>query len=146
MKNKVSEVVEILNEEEESFSRTLDRGEKMFDSFLNKTRKEGSKTLSGDDVWRLYDTYGFPVDLTRIMAEENGVTVDEKQFEAAQEAARNLSRNARGGKGGQEAVALDVHDLGALEKNDAVPKTDDSAKYRKYFNHKLEFCPQWIAK
>ncbi|KAI9284112.1 alanyl-tRNA synthetase [Umbelopsis sp. AD052] len=129
LKNKIDEVVEILNEEEESFSRTLDRGEKMFDSFLNKTLKEGSKTLSGDDVWRLYDTYGFPVDLTRIMAEENGVTVDEKQFEAAQEAARNLSRNARGGKGGQDAVALDVHDLGALEKNDAVPKTDDAAKY-----------------
>jgi alanyl-tRNA synthetase len=103
----------------------------MFDAFLKKTLKEGSKTLSGDDVWRLYDTYGFPVDLTRIMAEENNVTVDEKQFEAAQEAARNLSRNARGGKGGLEAVALDVHDLGALEKNDAVPKTDDSSKYRK---------------
>ncbi|KAM3583534.1 Alanine--tRNA ligase [Umbelopsis sp. WA50703] len=129
LKSKVDEVVEILNEEEESFSRTLDRGEKMFDSFLNKTRQEGSKTLSGDDVWRLYDTYGFPVDLTRIMAEENGVSVDEKQFEAAQEAARTLSRNARGGKSGQEAVALDVHDLGALEKNDSVPKTDDSAKY-----------------
>ncbi|KAI9278638.1 alanyl-tRNA synthetase [Phascolomyces articulosus] len=126
---KSDDIKAILNEEELAFAKTLDRGEKMFESYKTKTQEAGSKTLSGDDVWRLYDTYGFPVDLTRVMAEENGMTVDEKAFEANQEAAKEASRKARGGKGSDDAVALDVHDLAILDKNDAVPTTDDSFKY-----------------
>ncbi|KAI9499253.1 alanyl-tRNA synthetase [Zychaea mexicana] len=126
---KKDEVKAILDEEELAFAKTLDRGEKMFESYKNKTKEAGSKTLTGADVWRLYDTYGFPVDLTRVMAEENGMTIDEKEFEVAQEAAKNASRKARGGKGGEDVVALDVHDLDALDKNTAVPTTDDSFKY-----------------
>ena len=89
----------------------------------------GQKELSGKDVWRLYDTYGFPVDLTRLMAEELGLTVNEAEFEAAQAASKEASK-AGVKKGTGEVVALDVHDIAALEKNDAVPKTDDSAKFR----------------
>ena len=118
----------------------MDRGEKLFETYKVKTQEAGSKTLAGADVWRLYDTYGFPVDLTRVMAEENGMTVDEKAFEEAQEAAKEASRKARGGKSGEEAVALDVHDLAALDKNDAVPNTDDSFKYCKFF-----FCFLFLA-
>ncbi|KAL1923492.1 uncharacterized protein VTP21DRAFT_8472 [Calcarisporiella thermophila] len=129
IKLKVDDLKEILNEEEESFSRTLDRGEKLFDEYLQKTREANSTQLSGADVWRLYDTYGFPVDLTKLMAEENGLSVNDAEFEAEQERAKNLSRSRRGGGANVEVVALDVHDLAALEKNDAVPKTDDSYKY-----------------
>jgi alanyl-tRNA synthetase len=96
---------------------------------MKKAKESGSKVLSGNDVWRLYDTYGFPVDLTRVMAEENGLEVNEQEFEAAQEAAKNKSRKVKGGDNGQDVVALDVHDLGALENNAAVPNTDDSFKY-----------------
>ncbi|CDH55480.1 alanyl-trna synthetase [Lichtheimia corymbifera JMRC:FSU:9682] len=124
-----AEVKSILDEEEVAFAKTLDRGEKLFEQYRIKAQEAGNKTLSGNDVWRLYDTYGFPVDLTRVMAEENGLTVDEKEFEAAQEAAKNASRKAKGGNAGEDVVALDVHDLGALEKMDAVPTTDDSFKY-----------------
>lgn len=127
-----AEVKSILDEEEVAFAKTLDRGEKLFDQYRIKAQEAGNKTLSGNDVWRLYDTYGFPVDLTRVMAEENGLTVDEKEFEAAQEAAKNASRKAKGGNAGEDVVALDVHDLGALEKMDNVPTTDDSFKYCKY--------------
>lgn len=127
-----AEVKSILDEEEVAFAKTLDRGEKLFEQYRIKAQEAGNKTLSGNDVWRLYDTYGFPVDLTRVMAEENGLTVDEKEFEAAQEAAKNASRKAKGGNAGEDVVALDVHDLGALEKMDAVPTTDDSFKYCKY--------------
>ncbi|KAI7902958.1 alanyl-tRNA synthetase [Cokeromyces recurvatus] len=126
---KADDVKAILDEEEVAFSKTLDRGEKLFEGYMKKTKESGSSVLSGDDVWRLYDTYGFPVDLTRIMAEENGLQVNEAQFEAAQEAAKNKSRKVKGGDNGQGVVALDVHDLGALDANDAVPKTDDRYKY-----------------
>lgn len=129
LSKKANDVKSILDEEEVAFSKTLDRGEKLFEGYMKKTKDSGSNIMSGDDVWRLYDTYGFPVDLTRIMAEENGLEVNEAEFEAAQELAKSKSRKVKGGDNGQDVVALDVHDLGALDNNDAVPKTDDSHKY-----------------
>lgn len=65
------------------------------------------------------------------MAEENGILVDEKEFEAAQEAAKEVSRRGKANNDGQKVVALDVHDLAELGNNDQVPKTDDSYKYSK---------------
>ncbi|KAI0671691.1 tRNA synthetases class II (A)-domain-containing protein [Trametes maxima] len=126
---KIAEIKEILDEEEESFSRTLDRGEKLFEQYAQKALQAGQKELSGKDVWRLYDTYGFPVDLTRLMAEELGLSVNEAEFEAAQAHSKEASK-AGVKKGTGEVVALDVHDIAALEKNDAVPKTDDSFKFQ----------------
>ncbi|KAF9300598.1 Alanine--tRNA ligase [Mortierella antarctica] len=127
---RVDDVKEILNEEEEAFSRTLDRGEKLFDGYLQKALQAKATHLSGADVWRLYDTYGFPVDLTRLMAEENGILVNEEEFSKQQEAAKALSRAGKGtGAGAGEVVAFDVHDIAAVEAKGTVPKTDDSAKY-----------------
>ncbi|KAI8051536.1 tRNA synthetases class II (A)-domain-containing protein [Syncephalis plumigaleata] len=123
------EVKAILNEEEEAFSRTLDRGERLFDTYLNKALQAGAKQLDGADAWRLYDTYGFPVDLTCLMAEENGLSVDEEGFRREQTKAKELSRSKRATGTGGDQVALDVHTLGELEKNDNVPKTDDKYKY-----------------
>lgn len=125
---KVDEIKEILDEEEESFSRTLDRGEKLFDQFAQRAKDAGSSNLSGKDVWHLYDTFGFPVDLTRLMAEELKLNINEEEFEEAQAASREASKASQK-KIGQDLVKLDVHDIAALEKNDNVPKTDDSAKF-----------------
>ncbi|OCH93133.1 hypothetical protein OBBRIDRAFT_790601 [Obba rivulosa] len=125
---KMSDIKEILDEEEESFSRTLDRGEKLFEQYAGRARQQGSNRLSGKDVWRLYDTYGFPVDLTRLMAEELGLVVDDEEFEAAQAHSKEASKGGPK-KGSKDVVALDVHDIAALEKNSNVPKTDDSAKF-----------------
>ncbi|GJE94884.1 alanine--tRNA ligase [Phanerochaete sordida] len=124
---RVEEVKEILDEEEESFSRTLDRGEKLFDQYVQKAKERGETKLSGKDVWRLYDTYGFPVDLTRLMAEELSFTIDEEEFEQAQAQSKEASKAIK--KTNKETVKLDVHDIAALEKNSGVPKTDDSAKF-----------------
>lgn len=124
---RVEEVKEILDEEEESFSRTLDRGEKLFDQYVQKAKERGDTKLSGKDVWRLYDTYGFPVDLTRLMAEELGFTIDEEEFELAQAQSKEASKAIK--KTNKETVKLDVHDIAALEKNTSVPKTDDSPKF-----------------
>ena len=85
--------------------------------------------LNGQDVWRLYDTYGFPVDLTLLMAEELGLGINKEEFEAAQARSKEASK-AGVKKGDKDLVKLDVHDIAALEKNADVPKTDDSAKFR----------------
>ncbi|KAH7885997.1 tRNA synthetases class II (A)-domain-containing protein [Phlebopus sp. FC_14] len=129
LKKKQDEIKEILDEEEESFSRTLDRGEKLFDQYAARAQEAGSKDLNGADVWRLYDTFGFPVDLTRLMAEELGMTINEKEFEAAQEQSKLASKGSFK-KDKADGVKLDVHALAALEKNDAIPKTDDLPKFQ----------------
>jgi alanyl-tRNA synthetase len=122
---------EILDEEEESFSRTLDRGEKLFDHYTQATKAQGSKELNGKDVWRLYDTFGFPVDLTRLMAEELGLVVSGKEFEEAQALSKEASKATKK-KEATDIVKLDVHDIAALEVDEGVQKTDDSAKFSKH--------------
>ena len=125
------DIQEILNEEEESFSRTLDRGEKIFQEYATKLKEKNHNKLDGGDVWRLYDTYGFPVDLTRIMAEEAKLEINEAEFEKARDDAKEASRVTKK-SGGVELVKLDVHDLGKLEKMPEVPKTNDQYKYGNY--------------
>jgi alanyl-tRNA synthetase len=124
----VDRVKEILDEEEESFSRTLDRGEKLFEQYAKRAKESGAKELKGKDVWRLYDTYGFPDDLTRLMAEEIGLGINDREFDEAQALSKEASKSITK-KGASELVKLDVHDVAALDKNDVVPKTDDSAKF-----------------
>lgn len=127
IKKKEADIKEILDEEEKSFAKSLDRGEVMFEKYAQKAKVKGSNDLPGDDVWRLYDTYGFPVDLTKLMAEERSLNINDKEVEEAQERAREASKGDK--KAGAVLVKLDVHDLGALENMKDVPKTDDSPKY-----------------
>ena len=129
LRKKQDEIKEILDEEEESFSRTLDRGEKLFDQYVTRAREAGSTELNGADVWRLYDTFGFPVDLTRLMAQELSLTINENEFETAQERSKEASKGTFK-RDKADSVKLDVHALAVLEKNDAILKTDDSFKYR----------------
>jgi alanyl-tRNA synthetase len=127
IKKKEDDVKEILDEEEKSFAKSLDRGEVMFEKYAQQCKSRDSKDLPGNDVWRLYDTYGFPVDLTKIMAEEHGLTINDKEVEEAQEKAREASKGEK--KAAAGLVKLDVHDLGALENMKDVPKTDDEPKF-----------------
>ena len=130
LRKNFADIKEILDEEEASFARTLDRGEKLFERYVAAARTAGKSELGGKDVWRLYDTYGFPVDLTRLMAEELGLGINEAEFEAAQAWSKEASKGV--GKVAKDSVKLDVHDIAALEANDSVPKTDDVAKYQQY--------------
>ncbi|EEB06743.1 cytoplasmic alanine-tRNA ligase Ala1 [Schizosaccharomyces japonicus yFS275] len=130
VRSKLEDVKEILDEEEESFSRTLDRGEKMFEQYAAAAQKTESKMLKGMDVWRLYETYGFPVDLTHLMAEEAGLKIDVEGFNAAQAHSKEISRRAaKAGGDSATMVTLDIHALGALAKMPEVPKTDDHFKH-----------------
>jgi len=71
----------VIRSEEEHFNRTLDRGLEIFDKIKSDLETTGKDTISGEDVFKLYDTYGFPVDLTRILADEAGLKLDKDGFE-----------------------------------------------------------------
>lgn len=129
LRKKQNDVMEILDEEEISFAKTLDRGERQFEHYAQQAKAKGVGKLHGADVWRLYDTFGFPVDLTRLMAEERGLQIDDREFEEARLKAKEASKGQK--KSASDAVKLDVHDLGKLEKMNEVHKTDDSAKFGK---------------
>ncbi|KAI4241046.1 MAG: hypothetical protein L6R40_004794 [Gallowayella cf. fulva] len=127
IKKKRSDVIEILNEEEESFAKTLDRGERQFENYAQQCKLKDSTKLHGADVWRLYDTFGFPVDLTRLMAEERGLSIDDSEFEEARLKAKEASRGEK--KAASDLVKLDVHDINSLSRLPGVTQTDDSAKF-----------------
>lgn len=76
-------VTEVIKSEEESFLRTIETGLIRVDKLIQQTISEGKKVLPTEEVFELYDTYGFPDDLTRIIAEEKGLTIDEAGFEQA---------------------------------------------------------------
>lgn len=118
---------EILDEEEASFAKTLDRGERLFEKYAEAASQSGTKTLDGKQVWRLYDTYGFPVDLTELMAEEKQLKIDGPGFEKARLESYEASK--RGGKkDSSDLLKLNVHEISQLNE-ESVPKTDDSFKY-----------------
>jgi alanyl-tRNA synthetase len=87
-------IEKVTKEEEESFLRTLSTGIKLLDEMISKTKKENRPQISGKDAFVLYDTYGFPLDLTALVARENGLSIDEAGFTKAMEEQKNRSRNA----------------------------------------------------
>ena len=90
-----ADILRALRAEEESFGETLDRGIKLFNETVASLRAAGSKKFPGDQAFKLYDTYGFPVDLTVLMAEEQGLTLDAPAFEAFMQQQRDRARAAR---------------------------------------------------
>ncbi|SCU91028.1 LADA_0F07690g1_1 [Lachancea dasiensis] len=122
-----SYLFEILDEEELSFAKTLDRGEKLFEKYAQVASQSENKTLDGVQVWRLYDTYGFPVDLTELMAEEQGLKIDGPGFEKAKQESYEASKKG-GKKGASDLIKLDVHELSTLNSENTL-KTNDSFKY-----------------
>jgi alanyl-tRNA synthetase len=130
IKTKTDDLKRILDEEEESFRNTLDRGEHLFERYLVEAKSRGSKIVDGAFVWQLYDTYGFPADLTRLMAQENGMDIDEEGFEEAQAKAKLVSKRRKERDDAEELLRLDIHARGVLEADTSVPKTDDSYKFQ----------------
>ncbi len=85
-------VLRALQAEEESFAATLDRGMALFDEVVAGLKKENQTIFPGDQAFKLYDTFGFPVDLTTLMASEQNLSVDHEQFEALMEQQRERAR------------------------------------------------------
>ncbi|KDR94178.1 alanyl-tRNA synthetase [Peptoclostridium litorale DSM 5388] len=100
-------IKKILRIEEDRFQETIDQGMDMLKDHMENVKASGSDTISGEDAFKLYDTYGFPVDLTKEIAEEEGLNVDEEGFESEMEKQRERARSARGdmeGAGWKEDV------------------------------------------
>ena len=88
-------IMNVIRKEEEQFDKTIDQGLGILSEMKEKMVAEGVKTLSGEDAFKLYDTYGFPLDLTKEILEEEKMDVDEEGFKAAMEVQRQTARKAR---------------------------------------------------
>ncbi len=88
-------ILKLISTEEENFNKTIDQGLTILGEMMEQMKKEGTSVLSGNHTFKLYDTYGFPVDLTVEILEEKGFTVDEDGFLAAMEVQRKTAREAR---------------------------------------------------
>ena len=87
-------ITKVMKEEEESFLRTLDKGIALLNDAMDKLKAEGKTVLAGTEAFRLFDTYGFPLDLTELICRENGFTVDEEQFNVEMQKQKERARNA----------------------------------------------------
>ncbi len=87
-------IARVMKEEEDSFLRTLEKGINMLQNAMDLLKAEGKNQLDGVQAFRLFDTYGFPLDLTQLICREHGFTVDEEQFDAEMQKQKERARNA----------------------------------------------------
>lgn len=106
IKEKKDYVKKVIKGEEESFNATLDRGIELFEEIIEKLNKKKEKQIPGEDVFRLYDTFGFPVDLTNIMAVEKEFSIDEVKFNELMNQQKDRAREATKEKFASVNVAL----------------------------------------
>ena len=95
LEEKKEMILKVISEEENKFNRTIDQGLTILEDFEAAMKEEGKTTLDGADAFKLYDTYGFPLDLTKEILEEKGFDVDEEGFKENMEAQRQAARKAR---------------------------------------------------
>ncbi|MFC0232774.1 alanine--tRNA ligase [Vagococcus entomophilus] len=88
-------IEKVIRTEEERFHETINEGLQLLEELMDSIKKKGDKTVAGKDIFKLYDTFGFPVELTEEVAEDAGFNVDHKGFEVEMEAQRNRARSAR---------------------------------------------------
>ncbi len=123
IKEQQTHIERVIKREEEGFNATLDRGLEIFNDIVERLNKSGEKTISGKDVFKLYDTYGFPVDLTALLARERGLEIDEEGFTELMQEQRERSRHG--------GVTIDVPTIVTISKSFAsIIKT--SSKLSKF--------------
>ena len=104
-------IAKVMREEEESFLRTLETGIRLLDKQIDEAKKAGKTVLDGHDAFVLYDTYGFPLDLTALILTEQGLSVDEAGFDKAMQEQKERARNA---------AAIDAGDWQVVNDGSAV--------------------------
>lgn len=122
-------ILKILSIEEEKFNKTIDQGLEILSNMLKELEENKTKELSGEDAFKLYDTYGFPLDLTKEILEEKGYSLDEDGFKAAMEVQRETARSARGVTNymGAEETVYQQLDAGLTSKFVGYDKTSHSS-------------------
>ena len=88
-------ILSVIEQEEEKFEKTINQGLEILDGIQKDMEAKGVKTMSGEDAFKLYDTYGFPIDLTKEILEEKGMDIDEEAFKQAMKVQKDTARNAR---------------------------------------------------
>ncbi len=126
LKKDPARIAAILLEEEESFGKTRDRSIKLFEKIAEEVESSRGTQIPGIEAFRLYDTFGFPPDLTSLMAQERGLSVDMAGYEVERSRAEELSRS--GGKTEERQLGLSAEDVARLKHTNVRP-TDDSAKF-----------------
>ncbi|MDE0180211.1 MAG: alanine--tRNA ligase [Caldilineaceae bacterium] len=111
-------ILQTVTAEEERFQRALSTGLSLLDGLMARLRAGGAREISGEDAFRLWDTYGFPLDITRDVAQENGFSVDEAGYETALEQQRQQSGSEQQGMAADVSVYVDL--LGALRDRGLV--------------------------
>ena len=124
LKEKADYIKKIISLEEERFDTTIDQGLSILDSLISKAKTEGNGQIDGSDAFKLYDTFGFPIDLTREIAEENTLTIDENGFMALMAEQRKRAREARADIGGWDNADTALN----VEKTEFVGYTSTSAE------------------
>jgi alanyl-tRNA synthetase len=122
-------VIDVIHEEERAFSRTLDQGIRLFDRAADQAEKAGGGVIAGLDAFKLHDTYGFPVDLTQLMAQERGLSVDLDAYKRLMEEAQ---AKARSGRQQESADTVDGLVAAAAHSEEAVLqrcRTDEQFKW-----------------
>ncbi|KAM3312406.1 hypothetical protein ACQJBY_032377 [Aegilops geniculata] len=131
LKDNEKKIKDIIKDEEASFENTLAKGYERFKKAADAVKENGGAVLSGQDAFVLWDTYGYPIDLTEVMAVDFGLSVDMEGFNASMEEARQKARNARY-KAGGKSIVLDANATSQL-RNQGLDSTNDSPK----FQHKV---------
>ncbi|MCL2390620.1 MAG: alanine--tRNA ligase [Endomicrobia bacterium] len=108
LSSRLGNIKAIIKVEEEKFLETLEAGSDMLSEIINSYKSKGSNVIDGEAVFKLYDTYGFPYDLTKEIAAENNMTIDEAGFKAEQKNAQEKSRAAWGGSGEQDVTFYSI--------------------------------------
>lgn len=112
LETSLDRIKKIVVREEDQFQETIDSGLNLLENLIKEKEEKGEKTLDGQDVFKLYDTYGFPPDLTEEIAGEEGMDLDHVGFQKAMDHQKAMSRQGRkGGKGWEEDQALDLEGL-----------------------------------
>ncbi|MCZ6836920.1 MAG: alanine--tRNA ligase [Planctomycetota bacterium] len=123
-------IADIILNEEEAFLKTIDRGLALFTDTAHRVELANSKVIPADDAFKLHDTYGFPIDLTQIMAEERGMTVDLEGYERRMDQARLVSRQTTKVVDGEKVTSLILSpEAIAKLKHNGIEPTRDIDKY-----------------
>ena len=107
LKAQQSLIEKVIKEEEDAFLRTLETGIRLLDKVMEDTRKQGKTVIAGKDAFTLYDTYGFPLDLTELILRENQLSVDEEEFKVEMDKQKTRARNAAAVETGDWVVLRD---------------------------------------
>ncbi len=123
-------ILKVLNNEENQFNKTIDQGLKILSDMEAEMKAEGKTVLSGSDAFKLYDTYGFPMDLTKEILEEKGYSIDEAGFQKEMEAQRKRARESREVTNymGAEATVYDEIDPSITSEFTGYNKLTDTSK------------------